>query len=453
MSAAPLNLDDIRRCIEGHVPPIMATASASGVPNVVFISSINVVDGERIALSNQFMGKSATNLAENPHASLVLIDPHTGSDFRLTIVYERTERRGPVFERLKAEVDQAAKSTGTEAVFRLRSADIYRIERIDVVNDYTELGVLFEHPSPAVLLEALGELTRRLSRCADLDTIVAAAVRGLDDLLGYERSTVMLVDEAGERLFTIASHGFDTEGVGSELPLGQEAAGVAAERNRTVRLGGVHAVSQYGASIGTAYAAEDREIPVPTSAATRSRLAVPAVSRGEVLGVVVVESSQSAAFDATDESVVGVVASLIADMIERSKFDGVEDAVAQPVAAPESERGALPVPSDRTTHVRFFPSDGSVFLDGEYLIRGVAGRVLWSMARRHEQTGQDEFTTKELRLDKSLELPGYRDNLDTRIILLKRRLDEREAPIRLARIGRGRVALHLSGTLNLEAND
>ncbi len=453
MSAAPLGLDDIRRCIEGHVPPIMATASASGVPNVVFISSINVVDSERIALSNQFMGKSATNLAENPHASLVLIDPHTGNDYRLAIVYERTERRGPVFERLKSEVDQVAKSTSAEAIFRLRSADIYRIERIDVVNDYSELGVLFEHPSPTVLLDALRELTRRLSRCADLDTIVAAAVRGLDDLMGYERSMVMLVDEAGDRLFTIASHGFDTEGVGSEIPLGQEAAGVAAERNRTVRLGGVHAISQYNASIGTAYAAEDREIPVPTSAATRSRLAVPAVSRNEVLGVVVVESSRSAAFDATDESVVGVVAALIADMIDRSRSDGSDDFVALPVAAPESQRGDLPVPSDRATHVRFFQSDGSVFLDGEYLIRGVAGRVLWSMARRHEQTGQNEFTTKELRLDKSLELPGYRDNLDTRIILLKRRLDEGEAPIRLARIGRGRVALLLSGTLDLEAND
>lgn len=452
MSAARFHLDNIRRCIDGQVPPIMATASASGVPNVVFISSINVVDSERIALSNQFMGKSATNLAENPHASLVLIDPHTGNDYRLAIVYERTERRGPVFERLEAEVDELARSTGAETIFRLRSADIYRIERIDVVNDYSDLGPLFEHPPPAVLLGALGELTRRLSRCADLDTIVAAAVRGLHELVGYERSMVMLVDETGERLFTIASHGFDAEGVGSELLLGQEAAGVAAERNRAVRLGGVHAISQYAASIGTAYAAADREIPVPTSADTRSRLAVPAVSRGAVLGVVVVESSRTAAFDDTDESVVGVVAALIADMVDRSSVEQADGPVPPRAAVPEPERGD-PVIAGSGTHVRFFQSDGSVFIDGDYLIRGVAGRVLWSMARRHEQTGQTEFTTKELRLDKSLELPGHRDNLDTRIILLKRRLEERDAPIRLARVGRGRVALHLTGALRLELND
>jgi adenylate cyclase len=103
--------------------------------------------------------------------------------------------------------------------------------------------------------------------------------------------------------------------------------------------------------------------------------------------------------------------------------------------------------------VRFFPQDGSVFLDGDYLIRGVAGRILWSIVNRHVQTGQTEFTNKELRLDRSLELPGYRDNLDTRLLMLKRRLDERAAPIRLTRCGRGRHQLHGPASLRLELHD
>ncbi len=88
-----------------------------------------------------------------------------------------------------------------------------------------------------------------------------------------------------------------------------------------------------------------------------------------------------------------------------------------------------------------------MFLDGEYLIRGVAGRILWSLVQRHEQTGQTEFTNKELRLDKSLDLPGFRDNLDTRLVMLKRRLDERQAPLRLERTGRGRFELRCRGLL------
>ena len=46
--------------------------------------------------------------------------------------------------------------------------------------------------------------------------------------------------------------------------------------------------------------------------------------------------------------------------------------------------------------------------------------------------------------------PSFRDNLDTRLILLKRRLDEREAPIRLDKTGRGRFRLVVEGDVRLD---
>lgn len=453
--SAPLTIEDLRRCVDGRIPPIIATASASGEPNVVFISSVNVVDSERIALSNQFMGKTAVNLSENARASLVLTEPQSGSEYRLSIVYERTERRGPVFDRLRREVDEIATSTGTSGVFRLRSADIYRIEHIEVINDFAfqDERHHFERRPLADRLSAMGELTRRLSRCGDFDTMVDVAVRGLDELLGYERSMVMLVDETGQALYTIASHGFPAEGVGSEMPFGDGAAGVAAERNRPVRLGGVHATSAYALSVGRGFSDSDREIPVPTSRDTRSRLAVPAVSRGEVRGVVVVESPASVAFDDSDETLVGVIAAILAETValDRPADDDLPMTPSSPEIAvrPPATTDA----SSAATHVRHFASDGSVFLDGEYLIRGVAGRILWSLVQRNAHAGQVEFTTKEIRLDKSLELPGIRDNLDTRIIMLKRRLEERGAPIQLLKTGRGRIALQLQTPLRLEAHD
>src|SRR5437660_11926446 len=94
-------LRDLSACFEGAIPAVVATASADGTPNVTYLSRVRMVDAERVALSNQFFSKTARNLAENPRASMLLIDPTTYDQYRLTLAYERTERRGPVFEQLR----------------------------------------------------------------------------------------------------------------------------------------------------------------------------------------------------------------------------------------------------------------------------------------------------------------------------------------------------------------
>jgi predicted pyridoxine 5'-phosphate oxidase superfamily flavin-nucleotide-binding protein len=128
---AERSLRSIQSCFEGIIPAIIATAAVDGTPNVTHLSKVHYVDDTHVALSNQFFSKTMRNLAENPRASVLVVDPFEYASYRLTLEYERTERRGPVFDRLSRDVDAVAALTGMAGVFKLRSADVYRVVEIE----------------------------------------------------------------------------------------------------------------------------------------------------------------------------------------------------------------------------------------------------------------------------------------------------------------------------------
>ncbi len=448
------SLRDLRLCFEGAIPAVVATAAVNGTPNVTFLSRVRMVDDERIALSNQFFSKTTRNLAENPQASVLLTEPGSYRQYRLALAYERTERRGRVFELLDDEVAAVAAMQGMQDVFRLRGADIYRVLHIEVVPAARPNEPEFarvEESHTRVDIGLLAELSSRLSRCPDLDTLVIATVDGLAELFGYQHSLLLLLDEEGTRLYTIASRGYENEGVGSEIPVGEGVIGMAAARCTPIRLGNVGDLNRYGQTVRRAY--EDRgdiapghQIPFPGLTGTQSRMAVPAMAYGELLGVLVVESTKQVAYTSDDEALLLVVATLVGNAIESGRVP--ERRATGPVRA----GGPVRTPSgERSTRVRYFAVDGSVFIDGDYLIKGVAGRLLWSLLQQYEDEGRVDFTNREVRLDPSLELPDFRDNFENRLVLLKRRLDERHAPIRIDKTGRGRFRLAVEAELLIES--
>jgi hypothetical protein len=302
------------------------------------------------------------------------------------------------------------------------------------------------------LVNRLATLSERLGRCPDLDTLVSTALAGLDELFGYEQSLLLLRDESGERLYTIASHGYETEGVGSEVGLGEGIVGMAAARAEPMRVGNLGSMLAYARTVRrnleeSGVEAPGREIALPGLASPESQLAVPAMVLGELVGVLAVESADRLAFGPEDEALLVVVATLVASAIE---IDAANERSTEPAAPPLTRAEPAPTVAPRCTRVRFFAVDGSTFFDGEYLIKGVAGRILWKLLRDHSEEGRSDFTNKEVRLDPTLELPELRDNLESRLILLKRRLDERDAPVRIEKTGRGRFRVLVTGDLALE---
>jgi hypothetical protein len=104
----------------------------------------------------------------------------------------------------------------------------------------------------------------------------------------------------------------------------------------------------------------------------------------------------------------------------------------------------------RPLRVRYFSSNASIFLGDDYLIKGVAGSILWKLLREYTQSGRNQFTNREIRLDPDILLPAISENLEARLVLLKRRLQERSNDIAIVAVSRGKFRLDVSRPLSLE---
>lgn len=129
-----LDVTAMRGCFDGVIPPVIATCSADGRPNITHLSQLYLVDDEHVALSNQYFSKTTANLVDNPIASVLVTDSQSYETFRLDLRFVRTETEGRVFDDMSACIGAIGALLNMEDVFSLRGADIYRVERCDQVS-------------------------------------------------------------------------------------------------------------------------------------------------------------------------------------------------------------------------------------------------------------------------------------------------------------------------------
>lgn len=285
---------------------------------------------------------------------------------------------------------------------------------------------------------ALAELSQLLGDKLDLDSRISRAFTYLAERLGYEHSMLLVPADTPGSLVMLASHGY-AAGVGAHVKLGEGTIGVCAERRRSIRINGVQR------ALGMLHASQPtptfrQEIPLPGLPRVESQLACPAVMHNELVGVLYVEDARQGRYTPDDSSALQLVASLLAPAL----FHESDEADSAP-PVPSGRIEASPTP----LRVRYYATDGSVFFDDEYVIKSLPGRLLFKLLQERRDCGRQEFTKKELRLDASLQLPSVRDNLDTRIILLRRRLAERFPFVQLEPVGRGRFRLNIERPFEL----
>jgi hypothetical protein len=438
----PLSI--IKHCFDSSIPSGLATCSQAGIPNVTYISKVHLIDDRHVGLSYQFFNKTKKNIVENPYASLLQIDMF-GVQYRLSMRYERTEFDGPIFDKIKTKLDAVASMSGMSDIFQLKGVDIYQVTDWQCM----EANVPVATPGRVETFEDLNTITHAISACDQLSTLLDTTLLELHKL-GYSNSMVLLRNPDGHSLYAIASHGYEQQGAGAEVKLGEGIIGIAGSQQKPVTIANMRRENIMADAIRHQAINEESgrvfqpRIPLPGLARPNSQMAVPIEARGRLLGVLFLESEHDPGFTQDTESFIGSVANHLGTAM---LLCDDETAGASDTEMPASGRQQTSS-SGAQIKIRYYRADKSIFVDNDYLIKGVAGAILWRLLDIFQTQGRSEFTNRELRVDPELHLPEVADNLEARLVLLKRRLDDKCSAIKMEKTGRGRFKLLITCQLD-----
>ncbi|MBL8620317.1 MAG: GAF domain-containing protein [Myxococcales bacterium] len=435
-------LAQLDRCFQRILPGVIATADADGVPNVNYVSQLVVVDERHLALSYQFATKTRANLAANPRAALEVYDPLTLDAYRLELRLARVETAGPSFDLLAARITALASHTGLADVFKLRAAYVCEVLAIERRAGFIAGPDVAPPPARDPLAEAAGlmRVSERIAAAADLDGLLVGALAALADGFGFHHGRILVPDGDG-RLVTIASHGY-ADGAGGEVRVGEGLIGVVAQTRRLVRALGIDADLRYARELraeiarGAGASRLAPEVPLPGLPDARSQLALPLLAHDRLLGVLALESRDTLTFAQWHEPFLQVLANQIALSMEHMA-ERDDDEPPAPSLAP-------PPLAHRARTFCYYANDDCVFVDDAYLVRNVPGKILWKLLRAFAADGRTAWSNRELRLDPTLGLPALKDNLESRLILLRKRLADKCPELALVPTRRGHFRLEVA---------
>jgi GAF domain-containing protein len=355
-------------------------------------------------------------------------------------------------------IEAIASYSGLKGIFKLIAADIYEVEALEPQPDEPALPAAEQRrrsvaADPVFTMKALENLSHRIHGADALDRLLDSILEGIEESFGFAHSMILLPSGEQGVLVTIASRGYAEGGAGAEVRPGEGIIGMVAEARKPIRISGLirellyaFAIQKRAQAIGLP---SHRQIPLPGLANPESQLGVPLLVRGELVGVLCVESETPYRFHEEDKSAIELLGSYLAIAIQNMQLRERAEPVADAATAdpPAQVRSAARLAAHR--EVAYYAKEECILLDGEYLIRSLPANILWRLLRRRANEGRAEFTNRELRLDRSLNLPEWKDNLETRLLLLRRRLEQKCADIRIVPRGRGRFALELGCEVTL----
>lgn len=440
-----VTLSDLACCLEGVVPSIIATCSKEGIPNVSYLSHVFKIDEKHVATSYQFFNKTRANLLENPLAMIKVRHPGNLQSHNMKVKYLRSEGQGPVYQQMSLKLDVIAAYEGMGSIFKLKAADIYEVVEIEEVKNQTDFPMpdMCDNQVSLADLELLRVISDKISSLSTLEEFLDHSMHILNRYLGWSHMILLLADPQQKTLITHSSFGYSFGGVGAEVKWGEGLIGLCAEHGRLLQVSALNEGLRYAQAVKQGHTQESLSprIPLPGLTNPASQIAAPLRVQGEFMGVLVVESESKFYWGFKEQLLLATVSNFLAVGIRalENQGAGLKVEAATVPAPPSNNKTAL--------RLRFVPDAELIFVNDQYLIKNIPARILWYLLQTYHKTGRSEFSNMELRAEKSLQLPEVKDNLETRLILLRKRLEEQCPAIRLHSTGRGRFRLEVCGEL------
>ena len=137
----------------------------------------------------------------------------------------------------------------------------------------------------------------------NIEDALSSAVQGLRVTLG-DRISILTKNLKGNSLRVQAASGYDNDVLGMQIKIGQGITGWAAEHSEAIIVNDVLQDPRY----------------IPGNEAVRSEMAVPLVYRGDLLGVLNVESDTLNAYDDHDQDILGTLAGSLSAIIVNARL-------------------------------------------------------------------------------------------------------------------------------------
>jgi hypothetical protein len=287
-------------------------------------------------------------------------------------------------------------------------------------------------------MRPLDEFVARVTGAVNRDGVVREIRSSLADVFGITHSVVLAAEHGRLRALGDQADRPGADQVDVDIRADPGVIGVAARSRQVVFVANVPRAGVMGSAVARRQGPEPaRPVWLLEPNRVRSLAAVPFGVGNDLAGVLYLESEQPGFFSVRLERTLRIIGGMLAGAL------GAADASSAGARTHTGHGFHAPL------EVTYYQADDSVFADGEYVIKGVPGRILWKLLREHAADGRVTFANRELRLDERLGLPAGNDNLDSRLVALRRRLESRSSGIGLERVGRGRLELTLDRPVSL----